>query len=229
MNTTKVLKSQMVPLENLNVPLAPAESPAGKSSTCLEVHVPGTGVTIYNRQAKAEKDAKKAKDAARPAIEEYALERLFVHNTASPGALKTTVKLGDDEGSQVNVSFKNVYGALPDVTTVLRRLRELGVRDPNKFVEKKVVIGFDTSVFYDEVDGSLKLELYTAMMNAIQDVAASYMVKSPFTSNEVLSVKPNFHEDRWTIGAGGTPEERADVQEYIRKTFKNTVSLTPVA
>lgn len=227
MKTTKLPKNQMVPLASLNVPLAPAEAPAEESSTILEVTMPGADVTAYNRQAKAEKAAKTAKDKARPTVETFALDELFIYNTENPEAPKTTVRVTDDEKSKANVSFKNAYGTLPDVTAVLASLRLLGVKDPNQFVEKKVVIGFDTSIFYD-AEGKLKVEFYTAMMNAIQDCAWAHDEKSPFTSNEVLAVKPNFHQDRWTICATGTANERADVQAYLRKTFKNTVSITPV-
>jgi hypothetical protein len=219
----------MVPLASTGVPLAPPEVSPEVNKTCLEISIHGDAVTRYNKHAKDEKEAKKAKDKARPEVEVEALDELFKFNVENPKNVKTTIKVTDDEGAKANVSFKNAYAPLSDVQEVLNKLRTLGVSDPNRFVQKKVVIGFDTDVFYDKLDGSLKLDLYLAMMNAIQDVAANHGVPSPFTSHEVLTVKDSFHEDRWNIGANESPENRADAQAWLRETFKNTVSITPVA
>ena len=220
----------MIPLASSGVPLCPPEATAPSSdSTCLEIEIHGNAVTEYNRQAQKEKEAKKAKDKARPGVELIALDELFKFNTENPAEAKVTVKVTDEEGSKANVSFKNSYSPLASVNEVLSKLKALGVRDPNLYVQKKVVIGFDTAGFYDELDGSLRLEYYTAMMEAIQNVAAEHGAKSPFTSHEVLTVKENFHQDRWNIGAQGTPEERSDAQAWLRETFKNQVSITPVA
>lgn len=226
----KPAKNTMIPLASSGVPLCPPEVTKPEAdSTCLEIRIHGNSVTEYNRQAEKEKDAKKAKEKARPSVELVALDELFKFNTENPSEAKTTVKVIDDEESKVNVSFKNAYSPLSSVKEVLAKLQALGVRDPNLYVQKKVVIGFETKEFYDTLDGSLKLDLYKDMMQAIQDVAAAHGIKSPFTSTEVLTVKDNFHQDRWSIGNSGSPEERADAQAWLRETFKNTVSLTPVA
>lgn len=220
----------MIPLASAGVPLCPPEVTTPEaSSTCLEVRVHGNAVTEYNRQAQREKDAKKAKDKARPGVELVALDELFKFNTTNPDIAKTTVKITDDEGSRANVSFKNAYAALESVDEVISKLKALGVRDPNLYVQKKVVIGFDTTGFYSELDGSLKMELYMDMMHAIQAVAADHGVKSPFTSHEVLAVRESFHKDRWNIGVQGTPEERSDAQAWLRETFKNQVSIMPLS
>jgi hypothetical protein len=210
-----------VPLQTLDVPVLPA-APEADSSKAKFVHfkVDGTAVTEFSKQAKAEKDAKKAKDAAKALFDKEALLALFQHNVTNPTDPKTTVKVTDEGNGCVNVSFKNQYTDLP-YTETLAILTKLGVRNVNKFVAEHLVVGFDPSVFYGE-GGLLNTELYTEMVEAIQEVAARHSVTSPISSTKVLRVNQDFHAERWTIG-----NNELD-QETLSLVVKNTTSFTPV-
>lgn len=211
----------LVPLQTLDVPVLQAAPEADKSkSNFVHLKLDGTEVTEFSKQAKAEKEAKKAKDAAKALFDKEALLALFQHNVENPTDPKTTVKVTDEGTGCVNVSFKNQYSDLP-YTETLALLTKLGVRNVNKFVAEHLVVGFDPTVFYGE-GGLLNTELYTEMVEAIQDVAARHNVACPLSSTKVLRVKPDFHVERWTIGNHETD------QETLSETVRNTVSFTPV-
>ena len=211
----------IVPLQTLDVPVLPAAPEADKSkSNFVHFKVDGTSVTEFSKQAKCEKAAKKAKDESKALFDKEALLALFQHNVTNPTDPKTTVKVTDEGDGCVNVSFKNQYSDLP-YTETLALLTKLGVRNVNKFVAEHLVVGFDSSVFYGE-GGLLNTELYTEMVEAIQEVAARHSVACPLSSTKVLRVKPDFHAERWTIGNNETD------QETLSETIKNTVSFTPV-
>lgn len=211
----------IVPLQTLDVPVLPASPEADKSKdTFVHYKVDGTFVTEFAKQSKAEKAAKKAKDDAKKEFETEALLALFAHNVANPTDPKTTVKVTDDATGVCNVSFKNQYGDLP-YTETLAILTKLGVRNVNKFVAEHLVVGFDPSVFYGE-GGLLNTELYTEMVEAIQEVAARHNVACPISSTKVLRVKEDFHKERWTIG------NNEDDQTTLSGVIKNTTSFTPV-
>jgi hypothetical protein len=210
-----------VPLQTLDVPVIPAAPEADKSkSNFVHFKVDGTDVTEFAKQSKAEKAAKKLKDDAKAKFAQEAILALFAHNVANPTDPKTSVKVTDDATGVCNVSFKDQYGDLP-YTETLAVLSRLGVRNPNKFVAEHLVVGFDTSVFYGE-GGMLNVELFTEMVEAIQEVAARHEVKSPINSTKVLRVQPDFHKERWTIGS----DEFHQVD--LSETVKNTTSFTPV-
>ena len=215
-------------IKSLDVPLAPATAEATNAApdkitvNLGSEEVPSTEVKDYNHAAAQEKAWKKLKDDANPKLTDKALERLYGHNTDNPDRPVKTVCLVDSTGAALNVSLKDTYAkAQYDPEKVSAGLLALGQRDPNKFVAEKVIIGFDTSVFYDE-QGNLRKELYIAMMEAIQDVAAEHGVASPFSSSKVVTVKPGFSETRWTMF---TEEQQAQVT----KLFPAQVSLTPLA
>jgi hypothetical protein len=210
----------IVPLQTLDVPVIPASPEAGTTkSKFVHLKVDGTDVTEFGKQSKAEKAAKKLKDDAKATFAAEAIRALFSHNLANPTEPLTTVKVTDDGPGVANVSFKNQYSDLP-YTETLAILTKLGVRNPNKFVEEHLVVGFDTSVFYN--GGLLNTELFTEMVEAVQEVAARHGVASPISSTKVLRVKPDFHAERWTIG------NNEDDQEILTETIKNTTSFTPV-
>lgn len=221
-NTKRSVKPASVSIASSGVPLCPMSTPPESDSKCLESHVVGDAVTRYNRHAQEEKDAKANKEKVREELQDIALETLFDYNTQNPDGYKSTIKLTDEEDSSLNVSFKNVYLPITNEKKVLSAL--VGVKDPNDFIQRKVVVGFDTSVFYNE-DGSLNKELYMDMMRAIEDTAARHGVKSPFSSSEVTTVRPTFHADRWKIYAD--PALPVDIQYAIFNACPNSVSFTP--
>lgn len=212
----------IVPLQTLDVPVLPAAPEADKSkSNFVHFKVDGTAVTEFSTQAKAEKAAKKAKDEAKALFDQGALHALFQHNVTNPTDPKTTVKVTDEGTGCVNVSFKNQYPDLP-YTETLAILTKLGVRNVNKYVAEHLVVGFDSSVFYSGDGGLLNTELYTEMVEAIQEVATRHNVACPISSTKVLRVKPDFHAERWTIG------NNENDQTALSEVVKNTVSFTPV-
>ncbi|MGV0949246.1 MAG: hypothetical protein ACOYB3_01145 [Azonexus sp.] len=226
MKNTKAVTPK--PLASIDVPLAPATAEAtsaapDKLTVILgSEEVPSTDVKDYNHASAQEKAWKKIKDEANPKLAAKALTRLYEHNTENPDSPVKTVCLVDTTGAACNVSLKDTYDkAQHDPEKVSNGLLALGQRDPNKFVAEKVIIGFDTSVFYDD-QGKLRKELYVAMMEAIQDVAAEHQVASPFSSSKVVTVKPGFAETRWKVFT----EQQ---QEQVSKLFPAQVSLTPLA
>lgn len=226
MKNTKAIAPK--PLKSLDVPLAPATVEAVNSApdkltiTIGSEEVPSSEVKDYNHAAAQEKAWKKLKDDANPKLAAKALTHLYEHNTGNPDSPVKTVCLVDSTGAALNVSLKDTYDkAQHDPEKVSSGLLALGQRDPNKFVAEKVIIGFDTSVFYDE-NGNLRKELYVAMMEAIQDVAAAHGAVSPFSSSKVVTVKPGFAETRWKVFT----EQQ---QEQVSKLFPAQVSLTPLA
>lgn len=228
MNNMKTTLPKSKSITSVDVPLAPASAEAtSKAPDKLTVNlgskeVPSTEVKDYNHAAAQEKAWKKIKADANPKLSATALERLYWHNTDNPDRPVKTVCLVDSTGAACNVTLKDTYGAANhDPVKVTAGLRELGKTDPNKFVAEKVVIGFDTKVFYGE-DGSLNTELYTAMMEAIGDVALEHSVPSPFSSTKVVSVKEGFADLRWTAFTEAQ-------QERVSELFPATVSLTPLA
>lgn len=215
-------------LKSLNVELAPAAAEATSSAPDkLTVvlgteEVPNSDVKDYNHAAAQEKAWKKIKEDKKPKLEDSALTKLYSHNTENPDSAVKTVCLVDSTGAACNVSLKDTYDkAQHDPEKVTNGLFSLGQKDPNKFVAEKVVIGFDTSVFYDE-NGNLRKEFYHAMLEAIRDVAEEHGLPSPFSSMKVVTVKPGFAETRWKVFT----EEQ---QPQVSKLFPATVSLTPLA
>jgi len=210
-----------VPLETLDVPVIAAAPEADKGqSEFVHLKIDGTFVTEFSQQSKAEKAAKTAKEKAKLMFADEAKMALFDHNVANPTSPATTVKLTDDGSGVCNYSFKNQYSDL-DYTETLKVLTHLGVRNPNKFVAEHLVIGFDTSIFYGD-GGMLRKELFTEMVEAIQEVANRHEVSSPISSTKVLRVKADFHAERWTIG------NNKDDQDTLSLVVKNVASFTPV-
>ena len=225
MKNTKQTPKEIKPL---NVPLAPVAAATTKEvSDKLTVNLgsesePSTDVKDYNHAAALEKAWKKVKEDIKPKLESLALTRLYERNTDDPVNPVKTVCLVDTTGAACNVTLKDTYSNVQhDPERIIDGLCSLGQLDPNKFVAEKVVIGFDTGVFYDE-NGGLRKEFYTAMMEAIQDVADEHGLASPFSSSKVVTVKPGFATMRWKAFAEAQ-------QAQVSKLFPATVSLTPLA
>lgn len=228
MNNMKTTLPKSKSITSVDVPLAPASAEAtSKAPDKITLNLgskdePNSDVKVYNHAAQQEKAWKKIKDESKPKVQVDALTKLYEHNTDNPDHPVKTVCVVDSTGAACNVTLKDTYGAANhDPVKVTAGLRELGKTDPNKFVAEKVVIGFDTKVFYGE-DGSLNTELYTAMMEAIGDVALEHSVPSPFSSTKVVSVKEGFADLRWTAFTEAQ-------QERVSELFPATVSLTPLA
>lgn len=224
----KTKQSAPKQIKTINVPLAPATAEATKEAIDkLQVvlgteEVPNKEVQTYNHAAAQEKAWKKIKDEAKPKLEQTALDKLFSHNTDLPDHPVKTVCLTDSTGASLNVSLKDTYeNAQHNPEVVTKGLLALGKTDPNKFVAEKVIIGFDTAVFYD-ANGALRTDFYLAVMNSLQDIAAEHGVNSPFSSSKVVTVKPGFAELRWK-------EFTEQQQPQVSKLFPATVSLTPIA
>lgn len=215
-------------IKSIDIPLAPATAEATKENndkltiSLGTEEVPNKDVQTYNHAAAQEKAWKKIKDESRPKLERLALEKLYSHNTENPDGAAKTVCISDSTGAALNVSLKDTYDKAqhnPDVVT--KGLLALGKTDPNKFVAEKVVIGFDTSVFYDE-NGALRKEFYLAVMESLQAVADEHGVASPFSSSKVVTVKPGFGDLRWR-------EFTEAQQARVTELFPATVSITPLA
>ena len=215
-------------IKSLDVPLAPAAAGANETSTekltlvLGTEEVPNNDVESYNDAAAQEKAWKKIKDDKKPKIQNGALGKLYEYNTDHPDAPLKTVCVVDSTGAACNVSLKDTYGNVAhDPTKVTKGLAALGQIDPNKFVAEKVVISFDTSVFYDE-KGNLRVDFYTDVMESMSLLALQHDVRSPFSSAKVVTVKEGFAEKRWQVFTEAQ-------QERVTELFPATVSLTPLA
>lgn len=229
MNMKKPTKpAKQVELNSIDLPLsAPADQKSDKSVEKLSVIIgseedPSTDVKEYNHAAAQEKAWAKIMEVKKPKLTARALEAMYAHNTEHPAEAVKTVCLSDSTGAACNVSLKDTYAkASHDPAEAIAALRLLGKADPNQYIAERVVVGFDTSIFYNE-DGSIKRSLYLDMMNAIQAVATNYGVESPFTSKKVVSTKPDFGDKRWT-------DFTEEQQPMVTKSFPATVSVTPIA
>jgi hypothetical protein len=220
------MKQKPKPIKSVDVPLAPAhavvETSAKITLTLGTREVPNSDVKDYNHAAAQEKAWKIIKDDKKPLVEAPALTRLYDHNTLNPFEPVKTVCVVDSSGAACNVTLKDTYGAAAhDPERVTAGLAGLGQVDPNKFVAEKIVVGFNTSVFYDD-KGVFRKALYIAMMEAVDDVALTHGVQSPFSSTKVVTVKDGFAEERWKVFTEAQ-------QPAVSKLFPATVSLTPLA
>jgi hypothetical protein len=220
-NNTSV-KSKAI--KSVNVELAPAATAAAAGSAVDKfVHTLSSEVVkTYNHAAAQMKAWEKVVKDNRPLVEDPALHCLYGHNSANPESAVKTVRVVDASGSVCNVTLADTYGkAGLDPEKVTTALRQLGKLDPNEFVAEKVVIGFDTSVFYDE-KGNLRKALYEAVMVSLAATAELHGVPSPFSSHKVVTVKDGFAEKRWSAFT----EEQ---QETVTDLFPAQVRLTPQA
>lgn len=212
------------PLTGIEV--APAEVPAKAADkltlTLGTPEAPSTLVKDYNHAAAQEKAWKKVKEEKKPGLEQAALDYLYAHNVENPTEAAKTVCVVDGSKSACNVTLKDTYENVahdPDVVT--KALWALGINDVNTLVAEKLVIGFDTTVFYDE-KGALRKQFYTDMLAAIREVADQHGIPSPMSSHKVVNVKPGFGDKRWTLFSEGQ-------QARVTEVFKPTISAMPVA
>ena len=214
-------------LETLDIPVIESEAkPKGGSDKLVvslaEDSILATAVQAYNQADLQEKKWKKVKTETRPLIEEVALDTLYSNNCEDGAKTVKTVRIVDATGSAVNVTLKDTYGNLAlDKKVAIDLLTKLRKSDPNEYLQEKVKVEFDSSVFY-ESDGTFRTDFYMDFIQAVAEVAKSHEVKSPISSSKYVAVKSDFATRRWT-------DFRDSDQAELSTVFAPTVSLTPVA
>lgn len=179
-------------LKKANVEVAPA---AKSKSEIMVVSVRGNSITRYNKADAEYKDAEAKLKELRPEVLVTAVKKLMGHNVANPMAPVDSIRLEDDNGSQLRMSFTSRYkqadGAAADeaFTTLCA--------DVNEYAQETVVAGFDSKVFLDK-NGEFDAKVFTAFSLAIKAVADKLGKTMPLTSKTVVLPKPQFHTLRWS-------------------------------
>lgn len=191
-------------------------------------------LTGYAVAVKAKREAERIIAEQEPAVKAEALHHLFLHNTANPDGAVATVRLFEevqdsDMPTEVRVSFQSRYSA-PNAEAADAMFTELG-KDINDYVIQRAAAKFDDSVFLTK-SGDQKGEFNQKIFNAYQkavEKATAELVKAgllpvgtttPLATFPVVSVRPDFHDKRWTE----FPTVAA--QERVTEVLKNTVSAT---
>lgn len=211
-------------LKKLNVPVAPdADEAAGsEKSAVIILEVPGDAVALYNDADSQVKAWEKEKTDKRPSVSAAGVGELYRHNCAAPAKAVKTVRVVDSTGAACTVTISDTYGkAQLDPVVLTQKLANLGKADINAFVAEKLVLGFDSSVFYDEA-GNLLVDAYIDFLETTAAFAARYGLKNPFSSKKVVSPLDGFAETRWS-------EFKVEQQPVVTQIFPATVTLKPVA
>lgn len=218
------MSTTMVPLKDVNVPVAPANGNS-TSNGMPTLKLDGKVVSQYTVASKQKKDAEKLMEELKPIITDAACDLLFLTNeklTKSGAEVAKSVVASDTTGAQIRMSFTSKYGVIApdDVPEVQEMLAELGVKDANDYLVTTVQAAFDSGVFLTP-QGDFNRRLFNAMKEAVDAVASKFSIPSPLECQKVVTPRSNFHERRWK-------DFPADAQVDISELIKNTVTLTPL-
>lgn len=207
-------------LKRLKVRLA-APAPQEGSDTIPVIAIEGDLIKQYNDADTQMKQAKGLMDELRPDVEEIGKTEIFTRGCKRPMAAPTSVKLQDESGEVLCVSFVNKYKEVADVEQV-EQLFEDHDLDINEFVTEGVKASFDDSVFYD-ADGNFLQEVYDDVRKAIHSIVTKrQLAKNPLSTQKVIKPKPCFHEQRFAI----FPKVETQLQAF--ELLPNTLMLKPV-
>jgi hypothetical protein len=204
-----------MPLKRVEVQ---AESTKAKKSTIPVFKIDGGKVKQYADAYQSYKDAEATLKLVRPDVEEQALQILFAENALHPTVPTTTIKVQDDDGGEVRVSFQDKYNqADPEACDAC--FTQLH-RDINDYAVETTKCTLDAKFFLD-ASGNFDNEAYTELNRAIADTAARLGKPNPLSSKKVVTAKPGFHVLRWT-------EFTAEQNRLISQVLPNTVTISPL-
>jgi len=203
---------------------------AGKSD--IEVlNIEGNDVAQFCLAGEQEKAAKALKSELRPSVLELALPHIIQTNCAAKTEKERikSVKLMDDTGSVLRVTFKSVYGAVDKAAaiTAFEQLNALRKEDAmaefadlGKYATETLVATFDSKVFLND-KGDFEKAKYDKYREAIERVSKALGQECPLASKDIVVVKDAFMEARWM-------DFSADENAALSEVFTNTIDVVPV-
>jgi len=214
--------AKVKPLKKLDLPVAPDTAEESEQAKVIVLNLPGESVADYNDADGRVKAWEKQKKEKRPMVETAGVNELYRHNCQAPENAVKTVRVVDSTGAACTVTVSDTYDkAQLDPVELTPKLVRLGKTDPNVFVAEKIVLDFDSSVFFD-ADGELRQEAYVDFLETTTAFAARHGLKNPFSSKKVVSPVDGFAEKRWS-------EFKVEQQAAVSQIFPATVTLKPVA
>lgn len=206
-------------LKRLKVRMA-APAPTQETSDIPVIFIEGDQIKKYNDADAALKEADAEMKELRPEILEIAKTELFTRCCKRPQAPLTSIKLQDESGEILRVSYTARYGEVPDLDRAETLFDNHDI-DINEYVTEGVKASFDDKVFYD-ADGNFLQEVYDDVRKAIQTIVTKrQLAKNPLETARVIKPKPKFHEDRYTLFPKVETQFEADA------TMPNTTQVVP--
>ncbi len=167
------------------------------------VRFAGDSAKSFTEIANKIKSLAAEKDDLEEELKDFGVKELIKLNCES-GKVNSSVRVIDDSEGVVTVTLKNAYSA-PTATVVEKICEEL-VIDPNDYFQTVIKYAFNQNIFY-KADGSFNEKVYRAIRRAVAEKVAELIDAGdlsadvePFSEDKVVSVKPSFHEERWALG-----------------------------
>lgn len=195
--------------------------------------IEGSDVAQYCVAHEQEKAAKEVKGELRPAILNLALPHIVRTNCDSTraGDKIKSVKLCDDEGSVLRVTFKSVYAAVAkaDAIAAFEALNDMRVdakgedavfADLGAYATETLVASFDSKVFLND-NGDFDKNAYNKYREAIERVSQALGRECPLSAKPVVVIKDTFADSRWT-------DFDAEENLALSTVFTNTVDVVPL-
>lgn len=232
-----------MPLHQPNIQTNAA--PAASSTAIRAFDIDGLQVTRYN--ALAVQGSEIAANLAKLGTELRTLgtDLLLGQAVMNPTAAPASIVLKDEGGASLRFTFKDAYSAV-DAEAATNLFDKQLKRDVNDFVQVKVAAKFNADVFTVQKGcerksgggktavnleaGDFSPELFNLYSKAIEQATAFAIAEgllpvgtgTPLSSAEVVSVKPDFHQNRFAAFPS------VELQNAIIKVCKNTTALTPI-
>ncbi len=207
-------------LKRLKVKLA-QPTPTETGSEIPVIAIEGDLIQQYNTAADQVKKGEEVMEDLRPDVLEIGLDEIFTRSCKRPTTPTTSVKLQDDEGEDLMVSFVNKYKDVADLDAA-EQLFEDHDLDINEFVTEGIKAKFDDSIFYD-ADGNFLQEVYDDIRKAVASVVTRrQLAKNPLETVKVIKPKPTFHDQRYAV------MPKVESQHRAYEVLPNTVMLKPV-
>jgi hypothetical protein len=197
---SKIAKKQVTPppsLTPLNVKASPATVKKGDIPV---LHVAGDAPSRYNEAAAVYKQAEGVMAELKPEITPLVRGKLYQHNSATPWDPIKSVKLEDDKGSILRVTWINKYStvAASVVITLFRAIKTVAGLEPNvnDFFARTMRGKFNSNAFLGP-DGRFSQANYEAITEAMDRVAKELGIENPLTTEEVVVPLADFDARRW--------------------------------
>ena len=195
-----------------------------KKGEITQIQVDNDYPTLYNEASARMKQAEEAMKDLKAVLQPAAVEEIFKTNCGRPFDTIASIKLVDQNGSELRVTSMDKYSAIQaaDAESLFGIIRKKDGKAPNinDYLSRTMVGKFDSKCFLNG-EGKFDAVRFQMIKDALDDVCNDLGIQNPLETTEVVTPLPSFHAQRWA-------DFDVDTNFRISQVAPNQVSFFPV-